>query len=287
MRSLAVLWILGCGSPAIGVPDDARAAPPRSPPPDAGLVVAATPIAWQWDTAPDLYPLVDRAVEHTGHRYVVSLTPGKQDDRDRPVVLRGGTWSVEVAKSGQVGGAAVAADDARVYVATYNRISAGCALAAFSVTTGKPLWAVTLDGIGPIGHSKYSNRVQLRLVHGHPVVFGNEAKRYIEERDAATGALRSHQLLDPLWVAPPIGEPLYRELDHMLAAKPSYTVRVNDFLARHVLMKDADHAARGAAFGDAVRQLDGLLLHRGTHKLRLQLVETSGDFEVRAQRSSP
>jgi hypothetical protein len=55
-------------------------------------------------------------------------------------------------------------------------------------------------------------------------------------------------------------------------------VKVNDFLARHVMMKNADHAARGAAFAEAVRQLDRL----GVFEIRL--VDTGDDFDVIARR---
>ncbi len=248
-----------------------------------GLLLATTAhankpaIAWQWDPAPDLFPLVDLTAGTT----TLSLGAGGA----HPIVLKGKAWSAEVARGSDISGAAIVADDTRVFVATYNRIATGCELAAFAVDSGKRLWAVHLEGIGPISHSKYSNRVQLRLVGGHPTVFGDEAKRYIEQRDAATGALVANQILPVQRMPIPIAEPLYRELDNMLHTRDKYVVKVNDFLARHVSMTDADHAARGAAFRDAVRRLDGLPVARGAHHMHVELVETTDDFTVTATRT--
>jgi hypothetical protein len=284
---LLALVVLGCGSPPAAGPGDERA-PPRAVRadralPDAGTGSASVSIPWRWDGAADLYPAVDLTVEHAGARFVVSLSKGARD-RPRAVTLRGPGWTVEVARSTGSGGAALVVDDARVYVATYDRISAGCKLAAYATSNGTLAWAVDLDGIGPIGHSKYSNRVELRLVHGHPVVWGREGKRYIEERAAATGALVSHQLLAPEPLVRPIGESLYGELDLVLANRTVSTIAINDFLARGVLMQGADHAARGAAVAEAVRQLQGVAIAGGAYRLDLQLVDTGGDFELRAKR---
>ncbi len=154
----------------------------------AAVVAALAAIPWQWDGAPDLFARVDLAAG----KHAVAL-------KKKKVILRGPAWSVAiVGRPDQTSGAALATDGARVFVAVYNRAASGCSLAAFDGATGKPLWSVGLEGIGPILHSMYSNRVEMRIISGHPTVFGNEsAKRYIEQRDAATGALVSHQLLPP------------------------------------------------------------------------------------------
>jgi len=233
-----------------------------------------TAIAWQWDDAPDLFP---RLALTAGNVAVTQVGDTIQ--------LSGADWSLGVDHQldGEIAGANLAVDHDRIFVATYNRIAAGCRLSAFDMA-GKPLWSVHLDGIGPIAHSKYWNRVQLRIVGGDPTVFGSEAKRYIEERDAATGKLVSHQLLEMQRADIPISESLYRELDIRLASRDTTSVKVNDFLSRHVLMADADHAERGAAFEKAVRQLDGLAIARGAFHVRLQLVDNGGDFEITASR---
>ncbi|MBL8624375.1 MAG: hypothetical protein JNK64_23915 [Myxococcales bacterium] len=292
LAAVAMVGVVACGGarearPA--VPADAR------PPTDAAapVVDAATPgpPAWAWSAAPDLFPAVDQVIEQGGARYVVALGPGRDDDWDRPITLtRGGPsgWTVAVGRGGHLSGALVAADDDRIYVATYGRIQSGVALAAYAVGDGAAAWAVRLDGMGPIGHSKYSMRAQLRMIDGHPTVFGSEAKRWIEARDAATGALRSNQRFDqppPAQREPePIAEPLFAELDHMLATRAAYAVGVDDFLARHVRMVNASTAERRAAFADAVAALDDVALQHGRYHLAVALVDDGGRLTVRASR---
>ena len=247
---------------------------PATPPKPNVAPVMRSAIPWQWDDAPDLFPALDLV-----HGDFVVTQVGDTTQ------LHGPGWSVDVDKAGDdIAGALLAVDNGRIFVATYNRIAAGCRLSAFD-TSGKPLWTLILDGIGPIAHSKYSNRVQMRMIGGDPVVFGSEAKRYIEERDAATGALVSHQLFDAQRAPRPIAEDLYHELDHRLASADTARVAVNDFLRRHVAMTDADHATRGAAFGKAVQQIDGLAIRRGAFRLRLQLTDTKDDFTIAASRA--
>ncbi len=253
----------------------------------AALLVSATSgasppwDAWQWDSVtPDLFPLAD--VVSAGVRLSQVHVAGKDQVR-----LSNGTWVtvIDAASDGELAGEALIVDHDRAFVASYNRISSGCALAAFSTANGAKLWSVNLDGIGPIAHSKYANRVQLKLVAGKPTVYGSESGgRYVEAREPATGNLVSNVKLASTWPEQPIAEPLYRELDNMLATRPTYQVSVNDFLARIVWMKDADHAARGAAFGQAVTSLQHMALQHGKFTLELELVETRGDFTVKAKR---
>ena len=83
-----------------------------------------------------------------------------------------------------------------MYSARHSDISSGCALYAFDLQTGRLKWTVNLTGLGPIAHSKYFNLVQTKMIGGRVVVFGWEAAgRYVEARDAATGAMISHQLV--------------------------------------------------------------------------------------------
>jgi hypothetical protein len=118
----------------------------------------------------------------------------------------------------------------------------------------------------------------MRMIGGHPTVFGSERRRYIEQRDAATGALVSHQLFRPERQPVPLSEWLFYELNVRLRKRAACTVRVNDFLTRIAWMKNADHAARGAAFAEAVRQLNRV------QRFEIKLVDTGDDFEVIAKR---
>ena len=253
----------------------------------AASTARATPpvVPWQWDdAAPDLFPRADLVLARGGVSYTLALSSAHGHDQLR---LGDGRWTVTVPTEDlhELTGAALAADDTRVYVATYNKISDGCTLAAYAAADGHQLWSVQLTGVGSVGHSKYFNRVQLALIGGNPVVFGSEAAaRYVEVREAATGALASNRKLAAAYPVRPLAEPLFVELDHRLAAAASCTIEVDDFLARHVLMKGSDRAARTAAFRDAVRRLDGTRLQHGRFRLEVKLVDTPAELAVKASR---
>lgn len=242
-------------------------------------------VPWQWDAAqPDLFPRADLVVTRGSVSYTLALTAAHGHDRLR---LGNGRWTITLPADDldELTGAALAADDTRAYVATYNKISSGCTLRAYAAADGHQLWSAELTGVGPIGHSKYFNRVQLTLIGGNPVVFGNEAAaRYIEVRVAATGGLVSNRRLPAEYPVRPIAEPLFDELDHRLASTASCTVDVDDFLARHVLMTGSDRAARAAAFREAARQLDGTRLQHGRYRLEVKLVDTPAELAVKASR---
>lgn len=92
--------------------------------------------------------------------------------------------------------AALVIDAGTLYSARHSDISSGCTLHAFDLQTGREKWSVGLTGLGPIAHSKYFNLVQARMIGARIVIFGWEAAgRYVEARDATTGAMISHQLV--------------------------------------------------------------------------------------------
>jgi hypothetical protein len=241
---------------------------------------------WQWDTStPDLFPRADLSVVHGGATYTLALQERKAGKYE--LELGNGSWSVTIGSDhdGELTGAALAVDDARVYVATYGRITTGCTLAAYRASDGKLAWSVELTGAGPIAHSKYSNRVQLALIDGKPTVFGSEsAARYVEVREPATGKLVGNTQLPWERAERPVAEPLFVEVDHMLANHETYRVDVDDFLARHGLMKGADRASRADAFRAAVRALDGTRLQHGKFKLSLALEDDGKHLAVAAKR---
>jgi len=169
--------------------------------------VAAAPV-WHWSDTPDLFPYVPGSLPvGADHLILSSSVDGK--DRAGPVLMHlehangAVAWSVDAAsdmptyREGAIIGGAIAVAGGRVFLARYMRAASGCRLSAWSATDGKLLWSVFLEGIGPIGHSMYSNRVQLTVTAaGDPLVFGLEAGgRYIEQRDATTGAQVNNQKL--------------------------------------------------------------------------------------------
>lgn len=243
----------------------------------------ADPLPWQWDGAsPDLFPRADLIVEHGGVRYRLAMSAQHRDH----LALGNGTWTVEPAATAGETGVALAADDARVYLATYNHGNNGCTLAAYAASDGTLAWSVQLAGAEPMGHSKYFNWVQLRLIDGKPVVFGSEgAGRYIEAREPATGALISNTRLAAQYPDRPLAEPLFDELDHTLGSRAHYTVAASDFIARLRILQGADHAAIGAAVHDAARRLDGTPIQRGRYTLHVTVVDRPGDYAIEASRA--
>ena len=80
-------------------------------------------------------------------------------------------------------------------VADFHPNRHGCGLVAFDLKNKKDLWQTELKGIGPIPHSRYSNRVNLDLVDGAVRVFSQEsAGRYVEFVDPKTGKTLGHKV---------------------------------------------------------------------------------------------
>jgi hypothetical protein len=76
-----------------------------------------------------------------------------------------------------------------LYRADYHQMSTGCAIVAFDLKAGKPLWRTSLKGLGEIDHSKYFNRVWMDQVDERVLaVYGKEsAGNYVELVDFKTG----------------------------------------------------------------------------------------------------
>jgi hypothetical protein len=85
--------------------------------------------------------------------------------------------------------------DGVLYFADFNPSSSGCALVAFDLADKKELWKTHLKGLGPIEHTKYSNRVALDFVGNAVKVLGHEAAGdYIEFVDLKTGKTAGHKI---------------------------------------------------------------------------------------------
>ena len=75
-----------------------------------------------------------------------------------------------------------------LYIAEYSPIATGCEVVALDLNTGKLLWKTQLEGIGPTGHSKYLNLVNIQTDGQKVIVTGNEAHgRYVEHLDLQSG----------------------------------------------------------------------------------------------------
>ncbi len=89
-----------------------------------------------------------------------------------------------------VGAGQLAVKRSRVLVLRYSQIASGASLHALDVDSGAPLWTSALQALGPVGHSQYLNRAQLRVdvTEGRATVYGWELDtRYVEELELSTG----------------------------------------------------------------------------------------------------
>jgi len=84
-----------------------------------------------------------------------------------------------------------------LYYADYSPIRTGCMVVAYDLKERKQLWKAELEGLGPIGHSKYINRVQMTFWEGYLVIYGKEVGgKYLEIVDIETGKTVGNKMLD-------------------------------------------------------------------------------------------
>ena len=96
-------------------------------------------------------------------------------------------WRREV-QSGPATTAVLAGEGGRLFAALYARGASGARVVALDGASGALLWDRVPEGIGPVLHSKYANRVALSAKPGAVLVSGEEsAGSYRETLDPATG----------------------------------------------------------------------------------------------------
>jgi hypothetical protein len=140
--------------------------------------------SWQWNDASS--PDDDARVDIDGCNYIFADSAIRASGD-------GVTWRFEVGHT-LADHAALVVDGGRLYAALYRAGATGCRLLSLDAATGALYWDVALNAAGLLLHSKYANRVQLRVIDGDPVVFGEEsAMRYVERRARGDGALISHR----------------------------------------------------------------------------------------------
>jgi hypothetical protein len=83
-----------------------------------------------------------------------------------------------------------------LYRADFLPTRTGCAVIAYDLKGGRPLWKTDLWGVPVSTHSQYRNRINLEIDDRHMVVYGNESfGRYIELLDLKTGKTVGQRLL--------------------------------------------------------------------------------------------
>lgn len=143
-------------------------------------------IGWEWE--PDVRQARNQVEDPAGARYEFEAEPEPRVTRTAPP-----GWSTAVPRLPGLE-AALAADESRIYVALYSGASTGGMVVALDTRTGVVAWHTRLIGLGSVGHSKYSNRVQIRLNGDRLTVYGNEsAGRYTEILDTANGSRLQHE----------------------------------------------------------------------------------------------
>ena len=83
-----------------------------------------------------------------------------------------------------------------LYLADFQPHDSGCAVIAYDLKGGRPLWKTHLRGLPSPSHSQYYNRINLEVEDGHLIAYGNESiGRYIELLDLKTGEMVGQRLL--------------------------------------------------------------------------------------------
>jgi outer membrane protein assembly factor BamB len=141
-------------------------------------------IEWHWDDSiPSGY------VNIAGGRITFSATDGLHCRVMRIDPMGERIWRQAIEGIG-VDSSAIIIHDDLVYVAIYNRSATGAQVIALDVESGVKVWETALEGLGSIGHSKYSNRVQIQIIDDQLVIFGDESRgKYIEVLDSRDGLL--------------------------------------------------------------------------------------------------
>jgi hypothetical protein len=75
-----------------------------------------------------------------------------------------------------------------LYYSDHSAIASGASIVKVDLTTGKRVWTARLQGLGPIDHSRYRNRVRIEVGADVVTVHGEEAEgNYVELVDVASG----------------------------------------------------------------------------------------------------
>ena len=195
MRALILVFgvSLGCAP----VPDE-PAIPAATPEPEPAMTTPAPKpdpderLAWRWVVHPDDQEFPQVREIHTDDNLLYRFVVGEEQDHAR--VTKTGSkgrpeWSFDLPREPMPGGFLLLLGD-RLFVAQHSHIATGTKVFALDADTGAELWSTDVLGLGPIGHSKYRNRVQLGSRDGAIIVYGHEAQgRYVEALDPETGAM--------------------------------------------------------------------------------------------------
>ncbi|MCB9712914.1 MAG: PQQ-like beta-propeller repeat protein [Myxococcales bacterium] len=164
---------------------------------EAALALAAIPWRWRsprpageleyWIPMPVSIASGSTVIEASEHEPSGVRVTRKDAGRER--------WSVILGERRSNSAALARVGDA-VLVAHYHGIATGTEVARLDLETGKVLWNHPLRGVGPVGHSKYHNAVELEIEAGVLQVYGLEAfGAYVERVDVERGETLEHAMV--------------------------------------------------------------------------------------------
>lgn len=144
---------------------------------------------WKWA---DEHASILHYFAQAPNNYQIELIKGVKADRwDLEMRITSGAKTLHRWKTHSEG--AFVIKDATLIYAEFHMMSSGCELRAYDLDQQKEIWRTPLDGLGPISHSKYRNRINMEIQNDRVVVYGNESSgQYIESRDLKTGELIDH-----------------------------------------------------------------------------------------------
>lgn len=140
------------------------------------IILDTKKIDWQWDES----NAQDR-IEVAGTSYSYSYESGKVLKIIRKPATEASTviWTSQRPMENTI---AFASDGKALYAAVYTNTFTGCRVLSLDLLSGAVNWERRAAGLESIGHSKYSNRVQLHWIEGELVLFGWEsAGKYVEK----------------------------------------------------------------------------------------------------------
>lgn len=187
--------------------------PPRSlPEPPAPAVLEVTNHDfWRWDHGPEGED--GSWGESQANRRVLTTSEGRYELRVLDGASTDGTsgrfgivytrsdgepgWEAELDRPFVPAGSMVSTGD-RIYATHHSAIATGASVSAIDMATSRVRWTTQLEGLGPIGHSKYHNETQIAVDERGLVIYGNESQgQYTEVLDPQTGKSRSLARIDP------------------------------------------------------------------------------------------
>jgi hypothetical protein len=168
--------------------------------PVATAAESGADLDWRWDDA------AARALERLHPRFEIRspdggrfvFSSGRKTSRLRRLDARGVVVWKQAIGGLWTDSAALVLDGDVLYAALYNGATSGCRVAAFDARSGAPRWETHLQGLGPVAHSAYGNRVQMQLTPHGLTVYGKEWRgRYVEILNPADGRQLGHRLVEP------------------------------------------------------------------------------------------